>query len=275
MEHYQAVLKRHLARYATRRLGVRETGVYQGRSYPHILPYRLRFLNILEDIRAELQDYLRTNHSVKLHRYFHHLNSSQALAFNLFFPFFGLGLGRGRPMTDALGLGADAVDAVFEFVPDVSEGTNVDVAWRSADGGWVFCEVKLSEQEYGSARSDSRHQRKRTKIYLPRLQGLVDPSLLVEKPFFKHYQLLRNISLLGADARNQVVLLLPRENAALQPALAHVLPRLNKSVSPRVRVVYLESVLEQLATNEIAQTRLPGHIEGMVEKYVVSSSSAG
>jgi hypothetical protein len=84
VKNYAVILKQHLAEYASRRLGVREAGVYQGRAYRHILRKRLRFLNILEGIRAEVQDYLRAHRSVQLHRYFHHINSSQPLTFNLF-----------------------------------------------------------------------------------------------------------------------------------------------------------------------------------------------
>jgi hypothetical protein len=92
MKRYQAALRGQLARYAKRRLDVTEAGVYKRHAYPHILPYRLRFLNLLELIRAEVQDYLRA-HPVRLHRYFHHLNSSQALALNLFYPYFAAGAG--------------------------------------------------------------------------------------------------------------------------------------------------------------------------------------
>jgi hypothetical protein len=88
MKNYKRVLWVHLGKYAKQRLGIFDEGIYQGRPYPHILPSKLRFLNLLESIRSEVQGHLRKSPSIKLHKYFHHLNSSQALTFNLFFPYF-------------------------------------------------------------------------------------------------------------------------------------------------------------------------------------------
>src|SRR5438094_9661392 len=106
MTGYQATLQEHLARYAKRRLGIFEQGTYRGRPYSHVLPSGLRFLNLLESIRAELQDYLRAHPSITPHPDFHHLNSSQAFAFNLFYPFFAAGGDQARALSAALGVDA-------------------------------------------------------------------------------------------------------------------------------------------------------------------------
>lgn len=276
MKNYQAALKRHLADYALRRLGVREAGVYQGRTYRHVLPHRLGFLNILEGVRAEVQDYLRAHPSIRLHRYFHHLNSSQALTLNLFYPFLANSRDLGHVLTNALGVAGDVYAWQFEAIPDGAEGTNVDVAWRSSEGGQVFCEVKLSEGEFGAANQDARHRRKRVSVYLPRLRGLVNDSLLGERQFFHHYQLLRNIALLGDDAKKQLIILVPKENDRLRPALEHVLPRLAAPVVPRVRVVHLEALLHRMReTCEAHRPLLLAHIERMREKYIVTRNEAG
>ena len=54
------------------------------RAYPHILPAERRELNIVTSFR---EAFWRAQHrrGWKLHKYFHHLSSSQALAFNLLF----------------------------------------------------------------------------------------------------------------------------------------------------------------------------------------------
>src|ERR1035437_7705090 len=127
MANYQSVVRKHLAQYAKRRLGVNEAGVYQGRPYSHILPWRLRFLNLLESYRAEIQDYLRAHRSVHFHQYFHHLNSSQAFAFNLFYPYFAAGGNSAGALAGLLGADVDVAALGFEDVPDEKEGTNVDV----------------------------------------------------------------------------------------------------------------------------------------------------
>ena len=81
MSKYNEALQQHLTRYKQDRLGIREDGNYKGKPYGHILPQALRYLNILEPIRHELQRYLQDHPQVKLHQFFHHLNSSQAFSF--------------------------------------------------------------------------------------------------------------------------------------------------------------------------------------------------
>lgn len=78
----------HLARYKVEAMRVTENGLfrYEGRdlSMPHILPKCHHQMNILERYRKRFwsSDYANIN----LHRFFHHLNSSQALCINLFYP---------------------------------------------------------------------------------------------------------------------------------------------------------------------------------------------
>jgi hypothetical protein len=93
MTSYADALKAHLATYKRERLGVLEDGLWlkNQRPYSHILPEGLRRLNVLETIRREFWQFHESRETViRLHSDFHHLNSSQAFAFNVFFPFFGL-----------------------------------------------------------------------------------------------------------------------------------------------------------------------------------------
>jgi hypothetical protein len=78
----------HLAQYKPAVLGVQEDGLfhYRGRDIRknHILPIAHRDKNILERYRTRFwsSDFAK----VKLHRFFYHLKSSQALCMNLFNP---------------------------------------------------------------------------------------------------------------------------------------------------------------------------------------------
>jgi hypothetical protein len=275
---YQMALKKHLAEYKANRLGIREAGVYRktGRAYQHILPSTLRYLNLLESIRAEFREYLRHNPTIRLHGDFHHLNSSQALAFNLFYPFLSAGGGATRLMAKALGLsgGGDVREWHFEYVPDPEEGTNVDVAWQNSDGKWVFCEVKLSEGEFGSAKPDQRHENKLREIYSPRLHGIIDEGLLEFNEFCRHYQLLRNISLLATHSDSHVVFLIPEQNSALIPPLQGVLGSLVGSVRHRVHVSYLEKVLASLKNHRALNCELKVYVAQLEEKYVVKQGNS-
>jgi hypothetical protein len=268
-------LKKHLAEYKATRLGVREAGVYRktGRAYQHLLPSNLRYLNLLESIRAEFRDYLRHNTTVRLHPDFHHLNSSQALAFNMFYPFLSAGGEAARSIVQALGLVGDIREWHFEHVPDPEEGTNVDVAWQNSDGIWAFCEVKLSEGEFGSAKPDQKHETKFREIYSPRLNGLVDDRLLGFREFCRHYQILRNISLLATHSDSHVVFLFPEQNSALSPALHAVLGLLAASVRHRVHVAYLEKVLVSIKNHTTLKPELKVCAGQLEEKYVIKQGN--
>src|SRR4051794_35516427 len=112
---YQELLKRHLADYKLNRLGVIQNGLWKGngRRYAHILPVELQRLNIIEGYRAEFWKYWPRTRS--LHSDFHHLNSSQAMCFNLFFPM----LSAPHIMQELFQVRSGAVDvAQFERILD-------------------------------------------------------------------------------------------------------------------------------------------------------------
>jgi hypothetical protein len=116
----------------------------------HILPVDLAENNLLAPVREEILAHVKAT-GIDLHKYFHHLNSSQAFALNLFYPFFERG--QSKVLLRALGQRGIARDWAFERVWDKAEGTNVDVCWRltrqcQRDTN-VFCEVKLTEQKFG------------------------------------------------------------------------------------------------------------------------------
>lgn len=275
MKSYQMALRRHLAEYKANRLGVREAGVYRktGRAYQHLLPSTLQYLNLLEFIRAEFRDYLRRHPAVRLHPDFHHLNSSQALTFNLFYPYLNAGGEAGRLIAQVLGIDGNIQEWHFEYIPDAEEGTNVDVAWQNSDDTWAFCEVKLSESEFGSAKPDQRHEEKFREIYSPRLHGLVDERLLEFKEFRRYYQLLRNISLLATHSDSHVVFLIPEQNSALSPALNAVLGSLAASVQHRVHIAYLEKVLLSIKNQSTLNPELKVYAAQLQEKYVVKEET--
>ena len=269
MKRYAATLKQHLGHYGSKRLGVEEHGIYKGRRYAHILPARLRCLNFLEPVRAELQAYLKEHPSIKLHQFFHHLNSSQAFAFNLFYPYFVEGSPTARILAKSLGVDAEVDTWEFEAVLDREEGTNVDVLWTTMDGARVFCEVKLTENEFGQAKNDKRHQKKLIDIYMPRLRSLVSDELLIPKMFFKHYQILRNISLLAERSVDQLVFLMPRENETLSGPLNRVLAGTQASVSRRIHLAYIEDCLDNLESSVGLPLPLRVYSSALKEKYVI------
>jgi hypothetical protein len=273
---YQAALRVHLARYKKSRLGVDEPGLFErtGKPYSHILPSRLRRLNLLEAIRAEFEAYRSVHPSIRLHRDFHHLNSSQALAFNLFFPYLDAGGAAASALARSMHAPAPTDQWHFEHVPDPAEGTNVDVAWRAVGGAWTLCEVKLSEGDFGATKPDARHKKKLESVYRKRLLQLVQPELLELNTFCRNYQILRNVSFLESASVSDVVFLVPSGNEALSKSFRRVEKLLNPAVRKRVHLVLLEDVLRSLC----ADSKLPSHLRlvaaSLSEKYAPASHAA-
>ena len=85
-------------------------------------------------------------------------------------------------------------------MPEVAEGTNFDLWLDLGAHGQVFVEVKLTENGFGTAKSNTRRLKKLEEIYRPRLTGKAAPEALEADVFFSRYQLLRNLSYVDLEA---------------------------------------------------------------------------
>jgi len=271
MKQYRRRLLAHLARYKTARLGVRENGVWSrnGRPYSHILPEGLKRLNILETIRTEFWDYVKDHPELQLHSDFHHLNSSQAMCFNLFFPLFGLPGANGGALLRSLGLPQGPVkDWAFEHVFNIEEGTHFDFLLTGRSGRTVLFEVKLSESAFGNATPDERHHKKLDTIYRPALAGKVVPECLRAGKFFRHYQLFRNVAYADAEGRAHVVLLVPRQNDLLRREVGLLDALLQPGIRRVVHVLWLEDLVTAIRSAARFGV-LAAHFGMFEEKYVI------
>lgn len=245
---YPEELREHLTKYKETVLGVSEPGVFRHRGrdlyYGHILPLAMADLNLFEEARA-------ASAGLPRHRYFHHLNSSQAFAFNLFLPFLHGGPRAGTALLSAMGCGATAGPVrewALESVPDPREGTNIDATWLDSAGRRTFCEVKLSEQDVGTAKDDSRHRDKLARIYRPVLQGCVDDRLLEPAAFFGSYQFLRNVWHLVRVPNSRLIFLAPRANTGLWAQIEGLAAGVNDAFRSRVSVCATEAVIRALGS---------------------------
>jgi len=273
---YRARLLEHLIKYKHSVLGIREAGTfrYRGNNVPkdHVLPQAKKWANLLDLARPLVQAYLTAHTEVRPHRYFHHLNSSQAFAFNLFFPFFGGTSAASSALLRALGQALPLASWEPEAVPDKEEGTNVDVRWQLTDGTVVMCEVKLSEADFGKAVADEKHRGKLRDTYRPVLTGNVSAQMLEEPYVFRAYQILRNVWHMLLVPGSRLVFLLPRAHERLWEELLAALAELAPATRKRVAVVAIEEVLARLQ----ADARCPGALRQYARllegKYVVSAS---
>lgn len=151
MKDYNHHVKDHLAEYKTKRLKISENGIWikNKRKYPHILPKESERLNILEPYRDQFWEYRKQRPDLKLHRDFHHLNSSQAMCFNLFFPLLIDKDLRPVLLKDILGCNTGLISGFeFEKVIDPKENTNFDLFLRLKDKTRIFFEIKYSEPDF-------------------------------------------------------------------------------------------------------------------------------
>lgn len=273
MTAYAAQMRQHLAQYKRDRLGVVEDGIWRSNqnTYGHILPERLGKLNIVETARREFWQYHDAHRAtLALHTDFHHLNSSQAFAFNLFFPWM-LEDPSAQALLGALGLPDQEVKSwAFEHMPDQDERTSVDFSVEFANGARLLVEVKLTEAHFGQCVSSDSHLRKLTRTYVPRLKERVPPESLEPETFFLNYQLFRNISSLDLSRGDRLVILLPRANELTwgegERFLARHLLDASRGYAHMVAVEDLVAALRILAHSHAP--RLHTHVELLAEKYI-------
>lgn len=266
---YQDLLNQHLANFKRSSLGVTEPGSFDYRGqdlpYEHILPEEHADLNLFPRVRPlEQAAGLRT----KRHRYFRHLNSSQAFAFNLFLPFFSGGAASSSVLLRALGQEGTVESWELESIPEPEEGSNLDAVWVGSGGSTTICEVKLSEAEFGKAELDDRHRDKLEKVYRPVLTQHVDAVLLEEPLFFEHYQVLRNIYHILRRPDGRLLFLLPRANAGLWKQLPPIFERVATATRARIRALAVEDVIAALAADGACSPELRAHVADLASKYL-------
>lgn len=179
--------------------------------YPHILPEDNKFDNLLPTYRDRLIAYL-DKQQIKLHSDFHHLNSSQAMCFNFFFPLYEkrtlelitdfLGLANETVNYDTVCFEKDGLEAKFGRRP-----TSFDFLFETTSGKRLHFEIKYTEVEFGKAKINSN---KFDSVYSKFLKPLKS-SFHSSQPFFANYQILRN--LIHIDDNSFVVFVYPQDNA--------------------------------------------------------------
>lgn len=168
---YQDTVKAHMANYTTSEItNAVKGGLYSGKAYPHILKAANDNLNIMPKFREEIKKEVideKAPHKIKKHMYFHHLNSSQAMCINFFYP-----LIKENMMSSILSLinpyetWGNVTGWAFEKksedeeqlkeqlknkFPGFGEPTNFDFYIETDKGIKVSFEIKYTEAEFGMA----------------------------------------------------------------------------------------------------------------------------
>lgn len=289
---YTTKVKRHMAEYKKERLQISEDGVFKQnkKHYKHILPENLKELNIIETFRKEFWDYSFMNEDIKLHMDFHHLNSSQAMCFNLFYPFIheyvishhyrnydfikyfldsildGF-IYQFEGLTDIDFL--KPVQFNFEKVLDKKEQTNFDFFLEFKNNVKILFEIKYTEEHFGTAKNSKSHEDKFNKIYKPRLINKIQPEYCsFNENFRKNYQIIRNLSYI--DDKTYVVFLYPQKNENIKNKNKTIIEEI---ILPKyqnhIKILYLEDIIDHLLSGKYSATKIHTHYQMFKEKYLL------
>lgn len=227
---YRNVVIKHLEEWKKDHFPNVGDGIFRGKKYAHILPLTecsqveaVENCNLMKDVDKE---YLQR---IKVHQYAHHLNSSQILCVNFFGSLLGesvnYGVWKAKPrliefvkQLVGIDLQVDKAKCQFEYLDGISkhkENTNFD--FHISDGTYeIFFEIKYTEDGFGKAKRDNRHETKFNKLYKPLLDNWLKPT--EEKvdmvKFLDFYQIFRNI--VRSGEHKYVVFLYPEQNKICQ-----------------------------------------------------------
>jgi Leucine-rich repeat (LRR) protein len=289
---YSTKVKRHMAEYKKERLQIIEDGIFKQnkKHYKHILPENLKELNIIETFRKEFWEYSFMNEDIKLHRDFHHLNSSQAMCFNLFFPLINeYVISHQHRNYDFVKCFLDCIleDFIYHFkgltdidflipiqfnfekVLDKKEQTNFDFFLEFKNNVKILFEIKYTEERYGTAKNSKSHEDKFNKIYKPKLIDKIQPEYCsFNENFRKNYQIIRNLSYI--DDKTYVVFLYPRKNENIKNRSKIIMEEI---ILPKyqnhIKILFLEDIVENLIGGKYSSAKIHTHYQMFKEKYLL------
>jgi hypothetical protein len=254
------------------------------KNYFHILPLEDLRENIIAGFKDDFWAYYSRT-SIKLHEYFHHLNSSQALCFNLFFPLFYYekrfliyvlqNIFRiwedkslesiASQLDDKTSVTNSFTSCEFEKILETKEQTNFDFVIQQLNGCKVLFEIKYTENKFSGVVPKKGHIKKFDSIYRPKLEKLLRPEYLNQDFVFKNYQIMRNLSYI--DDFTTVVFLFPEGNQDLQGTENLIREILLPSFIQQTRVVNLENLIHQILESEYLKPLQP-YFEIFKQKYI-------
>jgi len=233
---FQSKVKDYLSDYKVKRFPKKENGVWKRNGKETTLGYAFKAplkneahpdsdLNLLEPYKNDFLKYeqsFKGKYKIKRHIYFHHLNSSQAMCFNFFFPLF-----KDRKLdliTDFLLFQGETIEydtVCFEKESKVEgkdrRSTYFDFYFETKSGKKFYFEIKYTENEFGSAPKDKgnnklfdlEHLEKFENVYSQHLDVLTEKYKSKES-FLSNYQIMRNI--INVSENSHVVFVYPKDN---------------------------------------------------------------
>lgn len=266
-------MKKHLSTYKLNRLGVVGKGKWKrtGEEYDHILPAGKEDLNLLEPYRTELTNHI-DDANIHLHQDFHHLNSSQAVCLNFFYPL--MEENQLSALLEIMQLKNEEIEEYgFEKVMTRAEGTNFDFYIKLASGKQLFFEIKYTEDGFKKAVDSDSYQEKYENVYKERLATKLKPGIDEYDTLMKNYQLLRNISYVDATDENVLIIIYPEGNRKILKEYEHVMDNvIEAAFHPNIHLVTWEAMcsdlVDVLQSSPDTSSRLLTQYKDFSEKYL-------
>lgn len=210
-------IKQHLGHYKQKKYPNLPNGKWKKKRYNHLFRIEDGYLNLIEQYRDSF--YKGSFSDIKKHICFHHLNSSQAMCINFFYPLMvekQLGI-----ILDFLGFNNEQIDystAVFEKESGIDSigghrPTNFDFYFKTSSSKEFFFEIKYTEQDFGKAINDKEHTEKYEAVYKDNM-NVIEPYYSEKETFFQNYQIIRN--LIHIAENSYVVFLYPKDNKKIR-----------------------------------------------------------
>jgi hypothetical protein len=260
--------KKRLSEFKNEKFPGLENGKWKknNKSYPHILPEENKLDNLLQPYKNEFIDFLKTQ-NIKLHSDFHHLNSSQAMCFNFFFPLYYernleiitdfLGFKNETINYDSVCFEKDGLEAEFGRQP-----TSFDFYFKTQSGKKLFFEIKYTEGGYGKAKINSG---KFDQVYSNFLKP-INFNFHNPQPFFDNYQILRN--LVHIDENSYVIFIFPKDNNSVKKDSERVKSEfLIENFQEHFFSVYWESIFSKVS-DSMTISKMSKQYSDFKEKYL-------
>ncbi|GAA4767961.1 MULTISPECIES: PGN_0703 family putative restriction endonuclease [Flavobacterium] len=269
---YQKEIKAHFEKNKEKWFGEIENGKWRNSEnfYHHILPKEEEVLNLLETYRDNLIEYLEKK-KIKKHIYFHHLNSSQAMCLNFFYPLLAENELDVILMLIGLNEEIDYDNTCFEKASDIEKNknyrpTSFDFYIKTVSGKNVFFEIKYTEQEFGKAKPDDLHKQKFDNVYKDNLNAIKE-KYHDQKVFLENYQILRNLICIAENS--YVCFIYPSGNKKIKEQAENAKSKFVKSeLKNHFKPLTWESVLDYTEKN-VKNESIKKQLKDFKEKYKI------
>jgi len=257
---YRENILKHLADYKKNVLNIRENGIDTRfkKEYPYILPKNKEYLNIIHSTYGmDLWNLIKI-YKIKLHKEFHHLNSSQALCFNLFFPII-----KENKFELLFDRKEEIIEWKFEFEPDRKERTNFDV-YIQTDKNKYYFEIKYTENEFAKKEINDETILRYNEIYKIKMNEF---NNITAEIFLNDYQIFRNLSYINTGIINFVI---PKERIDLFNQINNVIENhCNKNLRKNINILYIENIVEKALSIQ----KINEYYKSFYDKYISGATS--